>query len=117
MSQFSFDILSLLIGDAMDTQNIEFDIVSLQAASFFTIPFFLLNTVSTRMITALHMNRQIVLVTAFALIINIVLNFVLSYFVGVIGIVLSTMVVYGFLVIAINIKIYRKLDFLNGNSS
>lgn len=80
-----------------------------QALYLLQLPFYLLSTVGVRMANALSLNRQLLPIVIGNIVVNLVGDLVLSRFIGVAGIALSTSLVYLFSCAAVFVVVRRNL--------
>jgi putative peptidoglycan lipid II flippase len=69
-------------------------VADVQSVYALQIPFFSLSMIAVRLISAMQANKLLVLCSALSLMGNVILNLVLSRYLGVVGIALATTIVY-----------------------
>lgn len=74
------------------------------------IPFYIVGTVSMRMLNAMRRNDLLMLVAIFAFVLNIVANFFFAPKLGVEGIALSKTIVFGFILVSLFLILRSHLD-------
>lgn len=83
-----------------------------QAVYFLQIPFFLLATLVVRLVTSLQYNQLLMYGNMISLPLNIVLNFILMKYFGLMGIAISTVLVYAVSLLFLSVGLKNKLNKL-----
>ncbi|MBF0198112.1 MAG: polysaccharide biosynthesis C-terminal domain-containing protein, partial [Planctomycetes bacterium] len=91
---FSEDSIRILFGRGAFSEEDVFLVSRIQVCLVPLIPFYILSVMYTRILAALNKNRFVLYVSIANLIVNIVCNYVGMYYFGVVGIAVSTSVVY-----------------------
>jgi putative peptidoglycan lipid II flippase len=92
--RFSEGTIDLLFERGSFTAGDTALVANIQAVFAIQIPFFSLSMIAVRLISALQANRWLMIGSALSLALNVVLNLILSAYLGVTGIALATSIVY-----------------------
>lgn len=91
---YSHEIIAIVYQRGAFTASDTELVAQVQAAFFLQIPFYVASGFAVRFVQAMKANRIMLIGTAISLVLNVVLNYVLMQYYGVIGIALSTSLVY-----------------------
>jgi putative peptidoglycan lipid II flippase len=83
-----------------------------QAVYFLQIPFFLSATLITRLVASLRYNQLLMFGSMISLPLNIIMNYVLMQYFGLMGIAMSTVFAYAVSLLFLSVGLYRKLNKL-----
>jgi putative peptidoglycan lipid II flippase len=108
---FSEDIIRILFERNEFTKSDTFVVANIQRIALVYVPFYLSTLVCVRFLTAINKNRFMAWTSAFNMLLNVILNFVLVKYYAVYGLVLSTTIVYiisSLIYIRFSYNLYRK---------
>jgi putative peptidoglycan lipid II flippase len=91
---FSVPLVEMLFRRGSFTADDVNVVADVQSAFAIQIPFFAWSIIAVRLLSALQANRYLVVGSAISLVLDVILNLVLSAYFGVIGIALATSIVY-----------------------
>jgi putative peptidoglycan lipid II flippase len=97
---FSEPLVRILFERGAFTAADTHQVAQIQALYLLQVPFFVLNILVVRLISSLRANHTLVWGSVGALILDIVLNYILGYWLGVAGIALATSIVYVLILLA-----------------
>ncbi len=83
-----------------------------QAVYFLQVPFFLSATLITRLISSLRYNQLLMFGSMITLPLNIIMNYVLMQYYGLLGIAMSTVIAYAVSLVFLSVGLHRKLSRL-----